>query len=145
MTRTALKALTVAAVSAASILLGGGVALANPGDQPGDCQAGEEYQGEFGCVATQLPEETRGRQIDALPPVAVVQDGAGETARPAPHQAPQTAAPTVPVGPAQATHAPVVPTPASSPQAGAVGTGQPLWVSMDKIMQILAALLGWLF
>jgi hypothetical protein len=28
------------------------------------CQEGEEFQGEFGCVATQLPEETDGRQYD---------------------------------------------------------------------------------
>jgi hypothetical protein len=26
------------------------------------CQPGEEFQGEFGCVATQLPEETLGRE-----------------------------------------------------------------------------------
>jgi hypothetical protein len=28
------------------------------------CAAGEEWQGEFGCVAVQLPEETIGRQYD---------------------------------------------------------------------------------
>jgi hypothetical protein len=28
------------------------------------CAAGEEWQGEFGCVAVQLPAETDGRQYD---------------------------------------------------------------------------------
>lgn len=28
---------------------------------PDQCQAGEEFQGEFGCVAVQLPGETTGR------------------------------------------------------------------------------------
>lgn len=27
-----------------------------------DCKVGEEWQGEFGCVATQAPDETLGRQ-----------------------------------------------------------------------------------
>jgi hypothetical protein len=29
-----------------------------------ECAPGEESQGEFGCVAVQLPEETDGRQYD---------------------------------------------------------------------------------
>jgi hypothetical protein len=32
-----------------------------PDNVPTTCAAGEEWQGEFGCVAVQLPEETIGR------------------------------------------------------------------------------------
>lgn len=75
MTTTALKALTVIAASAAILLTAQtGTALANPSDQPGAvddpgayCAPGEEYQGEFGCVAVQLPEERDGRATDPLP------------------------------------------------------------------------------
>lgn len=32
-----------------------------PPAAPPECQPGEEFQGEFGCVAVQLPEESAGR------------------------------------------------------------------------------------
>lgn len=134
MTQTALKALTVAAVSAASILLSGGVALANPGDQPGDCQPGEEFQGgEFGCVAVQLPGETQGRQIDcpdgsvvAMPTACQTPAGEppvlgqpGPAAGPQPGAAPQAAAPSVAPGSPSAAPQPVADAPAAVPAATA--------------------------
>jgi hypothetical protein len=64
MNKTALRALIVAALSAAVLSVGGGVALASPASTDPSCPAGEEFQGEFGCVATELPGETQGRQID---------------------------------------------------------------------------------
>jgi hypothetical protein len=64
MNKTALRALIVAALSAAVLSVGGGVALASPASTDPSCPAGEEFQGEFGCVATELPGETQGLQID---------------------------------------------------------------------------------
>lgn len=155
MTKTALKALTVAAVSAASILLSGGTALA---DQPGDCQAGEEYQGEFGCVAVQLPEETQGRQIDCPDGTVGTQHGdmvdcPGASA-PQPQPSAQAPAPAAPapvgtVGPRVQSGGPGGTVPGGTPAAAASPAGDghavPGWVVLDKIMQSLKALLPWLF
>jgi hypothetical protein len=162
MTKNALQALTVAAVSAASILLSSGVALAD--DQP-TCAAGEEYQGELGCVHTQLPEEAIGgarcpdpgqvvvavradgsyvcgSAVDTVPvPSGVGQtpEGGSASARPQPAvPAPATAAPADDRG---------VRTPQARPTtAGTAPTAQPSRTVpvADQLTDLWAQLLDWI-
>jgi hypothetical protein len=161
MTKNALQALTVAAVSAASILLSSGVALAD--DQP-TCAAGEEYQGELGCVHTQLPEEAIGGARCPDPGqvvVAVRADGsyvcgsAVDTV-PAPGgvgQTPEgasTSARPQPAVPAPATAAPA-PAPLGSPQtrpttAGTAPAAQPTRTVpvATQLTDLWAQLLDWI-
>lgn len=141
MTKTALRALTVVALGAAVLLGGTGLAQADTASQP-SCAPGEEYQGEFGCVAVQLPEEQIGG-ARCPDPAMVVLDTAGTCGyppvlgQPGPagdpcfRQDPEcydtpsaSAAPTRPQAEAPAADAPVGPRPAaggvygSTPAAG---------------------------
>lgn len=164
MTRTALRALTV--LGALGVALApAGPALADEDPAVTACAAGEEFQGELlGCVATQLPEETLGRE-DGEPvpePVPLPEDPCfrqdpecyeppvlGQTvpvppaAEPVADPAPQAAETPVALGSPQAT-APAAgdaPATGSAPAPG----GQPSWVTLDLILEALHGLLPWLF
>lgn len=162
MTRTALRALTVAALSAA-VLLTGTPALA---DTPPTCAPGEEFQGEFGCVAVQLPEERLGRQFDredgALCEITAVNPDEVECIAPA-HEAPPASAattptlaqgqPPVPAGPAGPVDtAPSAPEqPALAPSAPSAPSAEssaalisPL-ISAEAVLEWLRDMLPWLF
>lgn len=160
MTRTALRALTVAALSAAVLLTGTQTALAAPLPT---CAPGEEFQGEFGCVAVQLPEERLGRQFDredgALCEITAVNPDEVECIAPV-HEVAQpsasaaattTLAQQAPPAPSGAT-APVDTAPVSaSAQAEVPATlapsaaSAPASVSLEPVLEWLRDMLPWLF
>jgi len=165
MTKTALRAL-ITVTAAGAVLLTASPALADGPSEP-TCAPGEEFQGEFGCVAVQLPEERIGSyrcpdpaeviisvDPDVCGPAEIIWGPQPEETPSAPAPAPQPApqapvAQQAPVG-AQpsATAAPVrpAPQPASAPVLDAAPAGQAvssLQALLDRIVALIREVFTW--